>query len=136
MIILGTILAGLMGLAFGSFLNVCLSRWPEGESVVKPRSHCRNCNRTLAWWENIPLVSWLALRGQCRTCSARISWRYPLVEFAVGGLWAVVGWRLIEQIQSPEAGQGFVIGPPFFGFMPASVTLFFVFVLVGVAVLD
>ena len=58
--ILGTAIAGLLGLAFGSFLNVCLSRWPEGESVVKPRSHCRNCGRTLAWWENVPLVSWIA----------------------------------------------------------------------------
>ncbi len=83
--IVGTILAGLLGLAFGSFLNVCLSRWPEGESVVKPRSHCRNCGRTLAWWENVPLVSWIALRGRCRTCKAKISWRYPLVELAVGG---------------------------------------------------
>ena len=53
--ILGTIFAGLLGLAFGSFLNVCLSRWPEGESIVKPRSHCRSCGRTLAWWENVPL---------------------------------------------------------------------------------
>ncbi len=44
------------------------SRWPAGESVVKPRSHCRVCNRTLAWWENIPILSWLALRGRCRTC--------------------------------------------------------------------
>jgi prepilin signal peptidase PulO-like enzyme (type II secretory pathway) len=59
--ILGTIFAGLLGLAFGSFLNVCLSRWPAGESVVQPRSHCRQCGRTLAWWENVPLVSWLAL---------------------------------------------------------------------------
>src|ERR1039458_5482123 len=65
--ILGTIFAGLLGLAFGSFLNVCLSRWPAGESVVKPRSHCRQCNRTLTWWENVPLISWLALRGRCRT---------------------------------------------------------------------
>jgi len=86
--ILGTIFAGLLGLAFGSFLNVCLSRWPEGESVVKPRSHCRHCSHTLAWWENVPLASWLVLRGRCRGCGAWIGWRYPLVEAAVGGLWA------------------------------------------------
>ncbi len=92
---LGTILAGLMGLVFGSFLNVCLSRWPEGESVVKPRSHCRNCARTLTWWENIPLLSWIALRGRCRTCKQKISWRYPLVELAVGGLWALIAWHSI-----------------------------------------
>ena len=93
--ILGTIFAGLLGLAFGSFLNVCLSRWPEGESVVQPRSHCRNCDHMLAWWENIPLVSWLALRGRCRKCGTAISWRYPLVELAVGALWAAVAWRYV-----------------------------------------
>jgi leader peptidase (prepilin peptidase)/N-methyltransferase len=91
--ILGTVFAGLLGLAFGSFLNVCLSRWPEGESVVSPRSHCRNCDHTLAWWENIPLLSWLALRGRCRKCGAWIGWRYPLVELAVAALWASAVWR-------------------------------------------
>jgi leader peptidase (prepilin peptidase)/N-methyltransferase len=91
--ILGTIFAGLLGLAFGSFLNVCLSRWPAGESIVRPRSHCRQCGCTLAWWENVPLLSWLALRGRCRTCHAWIGWRYPLVELAVGGLWAAVAWK-------------------------------------------
>lgn len=88
--ILGTIFAGLLGLAFGSFLNVCLSRWPEGESIVKPRSHCRSCRRTLSWWENVPLASWIALRGRCRTCSARISFRYPLVEAAMGATWLLI----------------------------------------------
>ena len=88
-----TAFAALAGLAFGSFLNVCLSRWPAGESIVKPRSHCRNCGRTLTWWENIPLLSWLALRGHCRTCKNPISWRYPAVEFAIGALWAVNAWH-------------------------------------------
>src|SRR5215471_9762618 len=73
-----TVFAGLLGLAFGSFLNVCLSRWPEGESVVTPPSHCRNCEHTLSWWENIPVLSWLILRGRCRICQNAISWRYPL----------------------------------------------------------
>ncbi len=100
--ILGTILAALLGLAFGSFLNVCLSRWPKGESVVKPRSHCRNCGRTLAWWENIPLLSWLALRGRCRTCRAKISWRYPLVELAIGVLSAVTIWQIFPAMLSPD----------------------------------
>jgi leader peptidase (prepilin peptidase)/N-methyltransferase len=97
--VLGTLFAGLLGLAFGSFLNVCLSRWPEGESVVRPRSHCRSCGRTLAWWENVPLVSWVALRGRCRSCGARISWRYPLVELAVGVLWAISASRALILIQ-------------------------------------
>ncbi|HVN92658.1 MAG TPA: prepilin peptidase [Terracidiphilus sp.] len=96
--IVGTIFAGLLGLAFGSFLNVCLSRWPEGESIVHPRSHCRGCGRTLAWWENVPVVSWLALRGRCRTCKASISLRYPLVELAVGVLWAIVAWNALSLI--------------------------------------
>jgi leader peptidase (prepilin peptidase)/N-methyltransferase len=86
--ILGTIFAGLLGLAFGSFLNVCLSRWPQDESIVSPRSHCRNCDHVLAWWENIPLLSWLVLRGRCRNCRTWIGWRYPLVELAIAVLWA------------------------------------------------
>jgi leader peptidase (prepilin peptidase)/N-methyltransferase len=99
--ILGTIFAGLMGLAFGSFLNVCLSRWPAGESIVKPRSHCRQCGRTLTWWENVPLVSWLALRGRCRSCRAWIGWRYPLVELAVASLWAFAAWQALPSVLYP-----------------------------------
>jgi leader peptidase (prepilin peptidase)/N-methyltransferase len=94
--VLATAFAALAGLAFGSFLNVCLTRWPRGESIVSPRSHCRNCNRTLAWWENVPLASWLALRGRCRTCKSWIGWRYPLVEFAVAALWAFSAWKLSD----------------------------------------
>jgi len=100
--VLGTVFAALLGLAFGSFLNVCLSRWPEGESIIHPRSHCRQCGRTLAWWENVPLFSWLALRGRCRDCGAWIGWRYVIVEAAVGALWAVEGWRLSTFFQSAD----------------------------------
>ena len=100
--ILGTIFAGLLGLAFGSFMNVCLSRWPKGESIVQPRSHCCHCGRTLTWWENVPLVSWLALRGRCRTCRAWIGWRYPLVELAVGVLWAVAAWQSLASVLDPS----------------------------------
>ncbi len=100
--ILGTIFAGLLGLAFGSFLNVCLTRWPEDESIVHPRSHCRNCDHTLAWWENIPLFSWLFLRGRCRNCRTWIGIRYPLVELAVGVLWAVAVWRFPANLFDPD----------------------------------
>jgi leader peptidase (prepilin peptidase) / N-methyltransferase len=93
--ILATAFAALLGLAFGSFLNVCLSRWPQGESIVSPRSHCRNCDHVLSWWENIPLLSWLLLRGRCRNCHTAISWRYPLVELAVGMLWANAIWPFL-----------------------------------------
>ena len=100
--ILGTIIAGLFGLVFGSFLNVCLSRWPEGESVVKPRSRCRACSRTLTWWENVPVLSWLALRGRCRTCGSRIGTRYVLVELAVGVLWAHTAWNFLGFATDPD----------------------------------
>lgn len=90
--ILGTTFAALLGLAFGSFLNVCLSRWPQGESIAHPGSHCRHCAHTLAWWENIPVLSWLVLRGRCRNCRSAISFRYPLVELAVAVLWTWTIW--------------------------------------------
>ncbi|MGH9589041.1 MAG: prepilin peptidase [Terracidiphilus sp.] len=100
-----TAFAALVGLAFGSFLNVCVSRWPRGESVIQPGSHCRGCNRMLAWWENVPLASWIGLRGRCRTCNARIGCRYPLVECAVGALWAVAAWN-----SAPMAATGDLAG--------------------------
>jgi len=99
--IFSTVFAGLLGLAFGSFLNVCVSRWPAGESIVKPASHCRNCGHPLAWWENVPLVSWAALRGRCRKCGAWIGWRYVIVEAAVGGLWAFRAWQAFPAAPSP-----------------------------------
>ncbi len=99
--VLGTVFAALLGLAFGSFLNVCLSRWPVAESIVTPRSHCRNCGRGLKWWENVPLLSWIALRGRCRGCGSWIGWRYVIVEAAVGGLWGVAGWRFFGRLLDP-----------------------------------
>jgi leader peptidase (prepilin peptidase) / N-methyltransferase len=101
-----TFFAALAGLAFGSFLNVCLTRWPAGESIVKPRSHCRACGRTLAWWENIPLLSWITLRGRCRTCGAWIGIRYPLVELAVGVIWGLVAWRSFDAFFPAEFAAG------------------------------
>ncbi len=69
-----------IGLAFGSFLNVCISRIPRDESVISPRSHCPACGASLRWHDNIPLLSWLLLRRHCRDCGGRISLRYPTVE--------------------------------------------------------
>jgi leader peptidase (prepilin peptidase)/N-methyltransferase len=80
------ILALLFGLIIGSFLNVCIYRWPRDLSVVRPRSHCPSCEKTIAWYDNVPVVSYLLLGGRCRHCRARISWRYPVVELATGGL--------------------------------------------------
>lgn len=130
--IFGTVLAALAGLAFGSFLNVCLSRWPAGESVVKPRSHCRNCGRTLAWWENVPVLSWLALRGRCRTCGARISWRYQVVEVAVGSLWGIVVW----QLAAPTFENQFLFANWVGDVLAVGGKLIFCWLLVALAVLD
>jgi leader peptidase (prepilin peptidase)/N-methyltransferase len=70
------------GLLLGSFLNVCIVRLPTGESVVRPRSHCRQCKQPIANRDNIPVLSWLLLGGACRACGERIPWRYPAVELA------------------------------------------------------
>jgi leader peptidase (prepilin peptidase)/N-methyltransferase len=130
--ILTTVFAALAGLAFGSFLNVCATRWPAGESIATPRSHCRSCARTLTWWENIPLVSWLALRGRCRTCNASIGWRYPLVEFAVGSLWAVAAFRALPTLIDAH----FPSRTHFYELAVAAGTMLFLWLLVALAVLD
>ena len=69
-----------VGLAVGSFLNVVIHRLPRRASVAWPASHCPTCRRPLSWYENVPIVSWVALRGRCRTCRTQISVQYPLVE--------------------------------------------------------
>jgi leader peptidase (prepilin peptidase)/N-methyltransferase len=82
--------AFVVGLLFGSFLNVCISRLPEHRSIVKPRSQCPGCKETIRWYDNVPLLSWVLLRGRCRRCGMGISWRYPAVEVAVG-VWFLLG---------------------------------------------
>jgi leader peptidase (prepilin peptidase)/N-methyltransferase len=88
------ILALLFGLLIGSFLNVCIHRWPRGRSVVRPRSHCVRCRKTIAWHDNIPVFSYLALGGRCRHCGKKISARYPTVELLTGLLWFFFVWKL------------------------------------------
>lgn len=82
------VLAGLFGLLIGSFLNVCIYRWPRDLSVVRPRSACPGCNRPIAWYDNVPVLSYLLLGGRCRGCRARISWTYPVVELMTGMFFA------------------------------------------------
>ena len=84
--------ATVVGLLVGSFLNVVAYRAPLGLSVSRPRSFCPTCHRTLRWWENVPVISWLALRGRCRTCHEPISVRYPLVEAGTGTVFALITW--------------------------------------------
>ena len=88
-----TAYAFVFGLCVGSFLNVCIARWPRELSVVRPRSRCPSCGHQLSWFENIPLVSWLVLRARCRCCEEPISMVYPAVELLVGVLWAFCVYR-------------------------------------------
>jgi len=83
----------LLGLVFGSFANVLVYRIPRGESIAYPASHCPSCGHTLAWYENIPLVSWLVLKGHCRHCDVAIPVRYPLLEFALSVTWGYLAWH-------------------------------------------
>jgi leader peptidase (prepilin peptidase)/N-methyltransferase len=76
----------LFGLAFGSFLNVCISRLPRHESLINPRSRCPRCGASVRALDNIPILSWILLRGRCRSCSQHIAWRYPAVELATAAL--------------------------------------------------
>lgn len=86
-------LAALFGLAIGSFLNVVIYRLPLGESITLPASHCPQCQYRLRPYDNIPLLSYVLLRGRCRQCQAPISWRYPLVELLTALLFAAIVWR-------------------------------------------
>jgi leader peptidase (prepilin peptidase)/N-methyltransferase len=98
----------LLGLLFGSFLNVCISRLPEHESIVTPRSRCMACGHTIRWYDNVPILSWLVLRGRCRDCKAGISWRYPAVELAVGvWFWMSVGSTLSHWGRAHDFGGTF-----------------------------
>ena len=80
------IFAGIFGLIFGSFLNVCIYRIPRNKSIVWPPSGCPKCDAPIKWYDNIPLISFLVLRGKCRNCKNPISWQYPLVELITGVL--------------------------------------------------
>jgi leader peptidase (prepilin peptidase)/N-methyltransferase len=93
-----------LGLLIGSFLNVVIVRLPRNESVVRPRSRCPKCRHAIAWYENLPVLSWLALRGKCRVCRQPISLRYPAIELLTGILfWACAkqfsfDWTLVHAL--------------------------------------
>lgn len=94
----------LLGALLGSFANVVIYRLPEGKSVVHPRSACRSCSKPIAWYDNIPIATWFVRRGKCRSCGAKFSIRYPLVEFLMGVLFASFfaldgwSWSLLEHL--------------------------------------
>lgn len=104
----------LLGLLFGSFLNVLISRLPRHESVVAPRSHCPACATPIRWYDNIPLLSWVLLRARCRHCKQPIPWRYPLVELAAGLWFAIIAHLalaapLLDPATSLSAEQLFLV---------------------------
>lgn len=100
-----TILAAVIGMALGSFLNVCIARWPAGRSVVRPRSECWNCRAPLRWFEIVPVLGYVIARGRCARCRTGIGAQYPLVEIATAVIWAGMAarWGL-----HPEALRGAV----------------------------
>lgn len=122
--------AFVLGLLFGSFLNVCISRLPRGESVVRPRSRCPECGAAIRWYDNLPLVSWMLLRARCRDCHAGVSWRYPAVELAMG-CWLVYVLRILWRATHPVAAvAGTVLSLPGAGQMAESLLA-----AVGIAIL-
>ncbi|MCX6542942.1 MAG: prepilin peptidase [Acidobacteria bacterium] len=86
-------LAGVLGLCIGSFLNVCIYRLPLEKSLAWPASHCPTCSQPLKWYDNVPIVAWLALGGKCRSCGTRISVVYPFVEAFTGVMFVWATWQ-------------------------------------------
>lgn len=101
--------ASLIGAAVGSFLNVCIYRLPEGESVVRPRSRCPECDMAIGWRDNVPVVSWVLLRGRCRGCGTGISIQYPLVELLTLAIWLAAAFRYGFSWQALSAAVFFTL---------------------------
>ena len=117
-----------LGLALGSFLNVCIARMPEDRSVSHPPSHCPKCGHQIRWFENIPVLSWAALGAKCSGCKTPISALYPIIELLVGVLTLLLFRRIVPGWESLLTGWGDVAVWLFY-------TLF-VFMLVGITFID
>lgn len=102
-------LSTVLGLLIGSFLNVCIARWPSEQSVVRPRSRCPRCQNLIAWYDNIPVVSWIVLRARCRHCKLPIPVMYPLVEIAVAIIWGWSAWHYGISVEMLRAALFFTI---------------------------
>ncbi len=101
--VLPVVIGALLGAIFGSFLNVCILRLPAEQSVVSPPSCCPRCGKGVAWYDNVPVLSWLVLRGKCRHCEESISIQYPLVELAAAAVWAWAAWRYGPTLEAVRA---------------------------------
>lgn len=95
------VMSFVLGAVVGSFLNVCICRLPNNESVVRPRSRCPKCGNGIGWYDNIPILSWLILGARCRYCREIISWQYPVVEGLTGLLFLGVYWRFGFTLATP-----------------------------------
>ncbi len=111
------VFAFLFGACIGSFLNVCIGRWPAGMSVVKPPSRCPACERPIRAYENVPILGWIALRGKCAGCASPISLQYPLVELLIALVWL---------------GAAVLFGPTFLTLRVAT----FITLMIGIAITD
>ncbi len=109
MIFLEGVVVTVFGLLFGSFLNVLILRIPKEESIVFPGSHCFKCNKKLKWWHNIPLLSWVLLRGKCYFCKEPISVQYPIVEALSAVIFALVFYKLHDISFSIISGLVFAL---------------------------
>jgi prepilin signal peptidase PulO-like enzyme (type II secretory pathway) len=120
----------LLGLCAGSFLGAVSYRLPRGKQFIKGRSYCPNCSRTIAWYDNIPLVSYILLKGKCRHCTRKISWRYPAIEAASGVIFVLIYLAFSSCWgNSVICSWGNILGPlglPFLLFVAALVILVFI----------
>jgi leader peptidase (prepilin peptidase) / N-methyltransferase len=94
------LIAGAAGAAVGSFLNVCIHRWPAEQSVIRPPSRCPACEHPLAWRDNIPVLGWILLRGRCRYCGTGVSAQYPMIEAATALIWIAAVARFGPEVEA------------------------------------
>ena len=127
------LLGFILGLEFGSLLNVCIVRIPRGESIVTPRSHCMACGHLVRWYDNLPILSWLLLRTRCRDCKAQIPWRYPAVELAVG-LWFAICANQLFALQLAKVSR--LSGPTTGEYVGVAGFAILGFLLIGLIVMD
>lgn len=124
----------ILGTVIGSFLNVCILRWPQDQSVVKPRSHCPNCGAFIKAYDNIPILSYLILKGRCRACGTSISVMYPVVELLTGLFFLFCGMRFgytPETLKYFFFGSGLIIlifSDIKFRLLPDQITIYGTFV--------